>query len=97
MFKDSSAKYYQKKTHAKLKKACEWYQSLSKEGKEKSENMVAKDTKIYQKMKNKSWLRIEKNIKEEEKTSIIIRNYFYLENFVSFLRLGYNQWQNIWE
>ena len=53
--------------------------------------MVAKDTKIYQKMKNKSWLRIEKNIKEEEKTSIIIRNYFYLENFVSFLRLGYNQ------
>ena len=29
MFKDSSAKYYQKKAHAKLKKACERYQSLS--------------------------------------------------------------------
>ena len=30
--------------------------------KNKSNNMVVDDTKIYQKMKNKSWLSIEKNI-----------------------------------
>ena len=45
------------------KKACERYQSLSKEEKEKNHNIVVKDTKIYQNMKNKSWLSIEKNIK----------------------------------
>ena len=39
-------KYYQKK-------ACERYQSLSKEEKEKSDNMVVNNTKIYQKMKTK--------------------------------------------
>ena len=36
-------------------------QGLSKEEKEKSDNMVVNDTKIYQKMKNKNWLSIEKN------------------------------------
>ena len=40
--------------------ARERYQSLSKEEKEKSDNMVVNDTKIYQKMKNKSLLRIKK-------------------------------------
>ena len=30
--------------------------------------MVVKDIKIYQKMKNKSWLSIEKNITKSEKT-----------------------------
>ena len=42
------------------KKACERYQSLSKEEKDKNNNMVVNDTKIYQKMKNKSFLNIEK-------------------------------------
>ena len=36
------------------------YQSLSKEEKEKSNNKVMSDTKIQQKMKNKSLLSIEK-------------------------------------
>ena len=34
----------------------------------KSENMVMNDTKIYQKIKNKSLLSIEKNIVKSEKT-----------------------------
>ena len=43
-------------------KACERYQSLSKEKKEKRDNMVMSDRKIYQIMKNNSLLSIEKNI-----------------------------------
>ena len=60
MSKDLSAKCYPNNKERILKRACERYQSLSKEKKEKSDNMV--DTKIYQKMKNKSLLSIEKNI-----------------------------------
>ena len=49
--------------------------------------MVVIDTKIYQKMKNKSCLSIEKNIKNKKKRLIIIiRNYFHLENFHVFLK-----------
>ena len=50
----SSAKYYQNIKGRLQKKVRERYQSLSKEVKEKSNNMVVNDTKIYQKMKNKS-------------------------------------------
>ena len=46
------------------KKAHERYESLFKEEKQESDNMVMKDTKIYHKMKNKIWLSIEKNIIE---------------------------------
>ena len=46
--------------------------------------MVVNITKIFQKMKNKSLLRIEKNIIEWEKRFIIIiRKYFNLEGFPS--------------
>ena len=45
------------------KKACETYQSLSKEEKEKNNNIFVNDTKIYQKMKNNSFLSIEKKYK----------------------------------
>ena len=63
MSKDSSAKYYQNKKERLHKKACERYQSLSKEEKEKKgENTVVNNTKIYLKMKNKSLLRIEKDV-----------------------------------
>ena len=48
MSNDSSAKYYQNNN--------ERYQSLSKEQKEKIQRMVMNDIKIYQKMKNKSFL-----------------------------------------
>ena len=51
MSKDSLIKYYQNNKE----KACERYQSLSKEEK-KCNNMVANDIKISQKMKNKSLL-----------------------------------------
>ena len=62
MSKDLSAKCYPNNKERILKRARERYQSLSKEKKEKSGNMVVDDTKIYQKMKNKSLLSIEKNI-----------------------------------
>ena len=57
MFKNLSAKQYQKR-------ACERYQDLSKEGKEKkSNNMVVNVTRIPLKMKKKTnLLSIEKNI-----------------------------------
>ena len=65
MSKDSSAKYYQDNKERLQKKARERYQSLSKEEKEKkSNNTVMNNTKIYEKMKNKSLLSIEKNIVE---------------------------------
>ena len=49
------------------KEAHKWYQSLSKEEKEKNNNMVVNNTRIYQKMKNKSLLSIEKDIIKWEK------------------------------
>ena len=60
LFKYSSGKYYQNKKERLTKKSCKRYQSFSKEEKEKSHNMVENNTKIYQKMKNKSLLSIEK-------------------------------------
>ena len=36
--------------------------------KTKKENMVVKDTKIYQNMKNNTWLDIERNIIKSENT-----------------------------
>ena len=53
MFKNSSAKYYHK-IKKTTKKAPERYQSLSKEEKEKINDMVVNNTKIYQKMKSRS-------------------------------------------
>ena len=46
MSKDSSAKYYQDNKERLQKKARERYQSLSKEEKEKNDNMVVNKTKI---------------------------------------------------
>ena len=65
MFKYSSAKYYQNNKEKLQKKARERYQSPSKEEKEKTDSMVVNDTKVYQNMKNKSLLTVEKNIKWE--------------------------------
>ena len=62
MFEDSSAKYYQNNLERLQKKARERYQSLSKKEKEESNNMLLNDSKIYQKMKNKSLLSIERNL-----------------------------------
>ena len=54
---DSSAKYYQNNKERLQKKLMKGINVFLK-----SSNMVVSDTKIYQKMKNKSLLSIEKNI-----------------------------------
>ena len=53
MFKDSSAKYYNKQRKPS-EKPFERYQDLTQEEKTKSDNMIVKDTKIAQKVKKKS-------------------------------------------
>ena len=53
MFKDSSAKYY-KKQRKPSEKSFERYQDLSQEEKKKHDNMIVKDIKIAQRVKNKS-------------------------------------------
>ena len=50
MSKNLSVKYYQENKEKLRKKARERYQNLSKEEKEKSNNMIVNVTKIYQKM-----------------------------------------------
>ena len=62
MSEDSSAKYYQNIVERlqKEKKLVKDIKVFLKKKKKKSDNMVVKDTKIYQKMK-KSWLSIEGN------------------------------------
>ena len=67
MSKDSPTKCYQN-TKKYYKTNCKRYQSLSKEQKEKSDNMVMNDTKAYQKMRNKSLLSIEKIMIKRKKT-----------------------------
>ena len=64
MPKNLSARYYQENIKRLQKKACVTYQNLSKEEREKSSNMSVNVTKKSQKMKNKSLLSIEKNIRE---------------------------------
>ena len=58
MSKHFSAKYYQESKERLQEKARERYQNLSKEEKEKSDNMLVNVTKISQKMENKSLLSI---------------------------------------
>ena len=58
MSKNLSAKCYQENKEGPQKKACERYQNLFKE-KKKPEN-VMNVTKIFQKMKNKRFLSIQK-------------------------------------
>ena len=53
MFENSSAKHYLDNKERLLKKTCERYQSFSKEEKEKTSNLVVKNTKTSQKMKKK--------------------------------------------
>ena len=62
MPKNLSSKFYQEnkeRLQKKKKKARERYQTLYKEEKEKSNNMVVSVTKISQKIKSKSLLSIE--------------------------------------
>ena len=64
MFKDSSAKYYQniKERLQNIKDIVKDIKIFLKKKNKKSNNIVRNDTKIYQKMKTKSLLKIGKNI-----------------------------------
>ena len=62
MPKDSSVKYYQNNIERLQKRYREKYQSISMKKKENNDNMVVNDTKIFQKMKSKSLLSMEKNM-----------------------------------
>ena len=64
MFKDSSAKYYQniKERLQNIKDIVKDIKIFLKKKNKKSNNIVRNDTKIYQKMKIKSLLKIGKNI-----------------------------------
>ena len=57
MSKDSSTKYYQNNKERLQKKSVKDIKVLVRKTKKKSGNMVLNNTKIYQKMKNKSLLR----------------------------------------
>ena len=76
--KTLSAKYYQENKERLQKKLLKDTKIFLKNKKKKSNNMVVNVTKISQKMKNKSFLSIEENIIEPEKTL-----YYNLENFAS--------------
>ena len=62
MAKYSSAKFYQNNEERLQKKLVTDIIVFLRKKKKKSNNMVLNDTKLYQKMKNKSLLSIEKNI-----------------------------------
>ena len=59
MSKNSSAKYYQDNKEKLQKKLVKDIKDI--------DGMVVKDTEIYQKMKNKRWLGIEKNYQMRKK------------------------------
>ena len=62
MYKDLSAKYYQENKEMLQDKLVKDIKVSLKKQKKKSNNMVVKDTKYPQNMKNKIRLSIEKNI-----------------------------------
>ena len=62
MSKDYSAKYYQYKKERLPKKLVKNTKACLKKKNKKNNSMVLNDKQIYQKMKNKSLLSIEKNI-----------------------------------
>ena len=67
MSKDSLAKYYQNIKERLVKDI----KVFLKKKKKKSNNMVVNDTKIYQKMKNKSLLSIEKKYYKIRKNTLL--------------------------
>ena len=71
MSKDSSAKCYQNnKERLQKKKLVKTIKVFLKKEKKKSVNMVVNDTKIYQKMKNKSLLSIKKKYYQISKNAL---------------------------
>ena len=62
MSKDSSAKYYQYNKERLQKKVVKAIKVFLKKKKKTSDNVVMNNTKIYQKMKSKSWFSMKTNI-----------------------------------
>ena len=79
MPKDSSGKYYQNNKESLQKKLLKGIKIFLKKEKKKSNNIVVSNTKIYQKMKRKSFLSIEKTVITSKKKSLIITIRNYLE------------------
>ena len=71
-----SPKCYQDTKETLQKKLVKDIKVFLEKIKEKSDSMVMNDIKIYQNMKNKSWLSMKKHV------MIIIKSYFHLENLV---------------
>ena len=82
MSKNSSAKYYQDNKERLQKKLVKDIKVFLKKKKKKSDNMVLKDTKNSQKMKNKNWLRIEKD-------NINALLYYNFKKIISFRNFGF--------
>ena len=77
MSKNSSAKYYQNNKEIIQKKLVKDIKVFLSKKKKKSDNMVVNDTKIFQKMENKSLLSIEENMKKLGKTFYYDYNDFF--------------------
>ena len=67
MSTDSSAKYYEDNKERLQKKLMKDIKVFLGRKKKKSNNMIMNNTKIYQNMRNKSWLGIEKKVQNEKK------------------------------
>ena len=70
MSKDLSAKFYQNNKERLQKKFVKDIKVFLKNKKENRNNMDVNDTKIYQKMENKSWFSI-KDITKSEKNDLL--------------------------
>ena len=70
MSKDLSAKFYQNNKERLQKKFVKDIKVFLKNKKENRNNMDLNDTKIYQKMENKSWFSI-KDITKSEKNDLL--------------------------
>ena len=92
MSKDSYTKYNENNKKKILQReALEKYWSLSKQEKKKCDNMVVNDEKIYQKIRNKNWLSIEKNTaKWENKILSFGKSYGWAWRL--FLSVGPGEW-----
>ena len=62
MPKSSSAEYYQDDKESLQKRLAKDKNFFLKKKKKTSDNMVVKDTKIFQKTKSKSWFSIDKDV-----------------------------------
>ena len=90
MSKDSLSKYYQNNKERFQKKLVKYVKIFLRKKKKKRHNMVAKDTKIYLKMKDKSLLSIEKKIIKWEKAhyynykKLLTQNFLFRKQFWSY-------------